>query len=86
MDETLNTQFDPAMLKITTCPTCGSKRIRRVVRTIRGARTGKAFTVAIVSVEECPVCGEMLFDHAALQKIEEHQRRRTKAPPTRKAS
>jgi YgiT-type zinc finger domain-containing protein len=73
------------MLKITTCPTCGSKRIRRVTRTIKGARAGKAYSVPGVVVDACPDCGEILFDHAAMQKIETAQGRQRR-PMTRKAS
>jgi len=74
------------MLKITQCPTCGSKRIRRVVRTIKGVRMGVPYAVPGVSVEACPACGEVLLDHQAMQKIEDHQRRTAKAAGRRKAS
>jgi YgiT-type zinc finger domain-containing protein len=74
------------MLKITVCPTCGSKRIKRVVKTIKGVRAGRAYSVPGVSVEECPDCGEILFDHAAMEKIEAHQRKVAKTAPRRKAS
>lgn len=74
------------MIKITTCPTCGSKKIRRLARTIKGVRGGKPFSVSGVSVDACPDCGEILFDHAALQKIEAHQHRSRKTLTRRKAS
>jgi YgiT-type zinc finger domain-containing protein len=74
------------MLKITECPTCGSKRIRRVVRTIKGVRGGRAYSVPGVAVDACPTCGEILFDHAAMQKIEAHQRKLGGRMGCRKAS
>jgi YgiT-type zinc finger domain-containing protein len=74
------------MLKIGVCPTCGSKRIRRVTRTIRGIRAGKDYSVPGVSVDACPACGEILLDHVAMQKIESHQRGSSKIGSHRKAS
>lgn len=74
------------MLKIGVCPTCGSKRIRRVTRTIKGDRAGKAYSVPSISVDACPACGEILLDHIAMQKIESHQRRGQKSAARRKAS
>ena len=59
-------------LKITECPTCGSKRIKRVRRNFRDTWKGQAYVVPNLEFEECPDCGERLFDHAAMQKIEAH--------------
>jgi YgiT-type zinc finger domain-containing protein len=57
-------------LKITKCPTCGSKRIRRVRRDIKGSFRGKPYIARNVEFEECPNCGERLFDLEAMAKLE----------------
>ena len=59
-------------LKITRCPTCHSRRIKRVRKTLRRTWKGQAYVVPNVEFEECPDCGERLFDHTAMQKIEAH--------------
>jgi len=65
---------------------CGTPRIKRVVRVIKGVRSGRAYSVPGVAVDACPDCGEVLFDHAAVQKIEAEQRRIAGPPRRRKAS
>lgn len=60
------------MVKITECPTCGSKHIRRVRRDVTREFHGKAYTVPAVEFEECSDCGEKLYDHDAMQKVEAH--------------
>jgi YgiT-type zinc finger domain-containing protein len=65
---------------------CGGKRIKRVRRAIKGVRAGRAYSVSGVAVEACPDCGEILFDHAALQKIEAQQRKTSRSIIRRKAS
>jgi YgiT-type zinc finger domain-containing protein len=57
-------------LLIKTCPTCGSKRIRRVKRDIESRRGGRPFIARGIQVEECPVCGERLFGPEALEQID----------------
>jgi YgiT-type zinc finger domain-containing protein len=60
------------MIKITECPTCGSKKIKKVRRnSIREYREQK-YTVPSQEFYECPDCGEELYDHQAMQKIEEY--------------
>jgi YgiT-type zinc finger domain-containing protein len=68
----LNEGVGSVALKITECPTCGSKRIRRMRRNFHGAYKGQAYVVPNLEFEQCPDCGERLFDHDAMQKIEEH--------------
>jgi YgiT-type zinc finger domain-containing protein len=67
-------------LKITKCPICASKRIRRVRQDIKGTFHGKLYIARGVEVEECPNCGERLFDLHAMAKLEaarqQPQRRR----------
>ena len=59
------------MEALTRCPMCGSKKIRRESRTIKGTWHGQPYRAPNVVVEACPVCGEVFFDHDAMQKIEE---------------
>jgi YgiT-type zinc finger domain-containing protein len=59
-------------LKITRCPTCESPRIKRVRKNLRRTWKGQAYVVPNLEFEECPDCGERLFDHPAMQKIEAH--------------
>ena len=55
------------MFKITTCPSCGSSKIRR----IRGDSTreydGISYVVPDLEYYECPDCGERLYDRDAMQ-------------------
>ena len=73
-------------LKITCCPTCESPRIRRVRKNLRRTWKGQAYVVPNLEFEECPDCGERLFDHAAMQQIEIHSpayaKRRSSEKPT----
>jgi YgiT-type zinc finger domain-containing protein len=59
-------------LQIKTCPTCGSSKIRRVVRNITRKYKGQTYTVPKVSFYDCPNCGEKVYDREAMQKIEVH--------------
>lgn len=57
-------------LKITKCPMCASKRIRRVRRDVKGTFRGRPYVVRGVEFEECPDCGESLYDLDAMAKLE----------------
>ena len=59
-------------LKITECPTCESPRIKRVKKNQRRTFKGKAYMVPNLEYWECPDCGEHVYDHAAMRKIEAH--------------
>ncbi len=61
------------MRSITRCPTCGSKRVRRVVRTWTSVYKGQSYTVPRVPFDECLDCGEKVFDPAAVRKIQSHR-------------
>lgn len=58
------------MLKITHCPTCGSDKLKAVKRDLERTIKGVAYTVPALEFEECPVCGEKVFDPEAMRKIE----------------
>jgi YgiT-type zinc finger domain-containing protein len=60
------------MLKITICPTCGSRRIKAVKRNWTDEFDGQRYTVPNLAFHECPDCGERLFDRDAMRKIEAH--------------
>ncbi len=55
--------------QIKTCPTCGSDKIKRVVRDITRQYKGKTYTVPKVGFYDCPNCGEKVYDHEAMLKI-----------------
>jgi YgiT-type zinc finger domain-containing protein len=64
------------MIDLKTCPTCGSRRIRRVCRTVRRTYRGKPYTVPRLTFHECPDCGEQVYSPEAMDKIEAHRPRR----------
>jgi YgiT-type zinc finger domain-containing protein len=60
------------MITITSCPTCGSKRIKKVRRNWTDDFQGQTYTVPNLEYHECPACGEKLYDRYAMRKIEAH--------------
>jgi len=58
------------MIHITKCPTCGSRRIKKVRRAVRGVYKGQPYTVPGVQYHECPDCGEHVYQPEAMRKIE----------------
>ncbi len=59
-------------LQIKTCPTCGSDKIKRVTRDLTHTHKGQSYAVPMVEFYECPNCGEKVYDHEAMLKIESH--------------
>lgn len=59
-------------LEITTCPTCGGDKIKRIKRDLKRTFNGVDYNVPALEFYECPDCGEKLFDREAMQKIEAH--------------
>ena len=57
-------------LQIKICPTCGSDRIRHVVRDLTRTYRDQTYTVPAVEFYDCPVCGEKVYDREAMLKIE----------------
>jgi YgiT-type zinc finger domain-containing protein len=76
-------------LNITTCPSCGSKRIKRVRRDATRNFKGKEYTVPDLEYYECPDCGEKVYDREAMRQIEAHspafKRAASKRKPARTA-
>ncbi len=60
------------MLEITTCPTCSSKRIRRIRQNWKDEYQGAVYEVPDLEYYECPDCGEKIYDRRAMRKIEAH--------------
>lgn len=56
-------------ITLKTCPVCGSKRIRQVMRDIASRRGGTPYVAREIEVDECPNCGEVLFSPEALKRI-----------------
>jgi YgiT-type zinc finger domain-containing protein len=69
-------------LRITACPSCGSTKIKKVCRDWSGEFQGRPYTVPSLEFYECPVCGEKVYDHQAMRKIEEHSPAFAKAHAT----
>ncbi len=59
-------------LQIKACPTCGSDSIRRVVRDIVRTFKAQTYVVPMLDFYDCPNCGEKVYDHDAMLKIEAH--------------
>jgi YgiT-type zinc finger domain-containing protein len=57
-------------LKISSCPTCGSRRIRKVRRSLAGTYRGRKYTVPELEFFECPDCGEKVYGREAIREIE----------------
>jgi len=52
------------------CPTCGSRKIRRVKKDLEFMHHGRKVVVPQVECEECQHCGEVITDYAANQYID----------------
>ena len=58
-------------LIIKICPTCGSKKIKKVRRDFQAGFAGQSYSVPSLEFYECPDCGERIYDRGAMRKIEE---------------
>ena len=58
------------MIRLTACPTCGSKKLKAVRKTVTRQYKGERYTVPDLEFQECPNCGEKLYDRDAMHKIE----------------
>jgi YgiT-type zinc finger domain-containing protein len=59
-------------VKITVCPNCGSREIKKVRRNWTGKAQGKTYLVPALEYYDCPSCGEKVYDRWAIQKIESY--------------
>jgi predicted RNA-binding Zn-ribbon protein involved in translation (DUF1610 family) len=53
------------------CPTCGSKKIRKVKKNWTGEVHGKKYDVPSLEYYECPVCHEKVYEREAMGRIQE---------------
>lgn len=60
------------MLRIKTCPSCGSQSIRKVKKDLVGRIGDEAYIVPKLQFYDCPECGEKVYDREAMRKIEAH--------------
>jgi len=78
-----------ARFNITTCPTCGSKKIKRVRRNWTRSFEGQQYTVPNLEYYECPDCSEEVYDREAMRQIETHspafKRETSKRKPAKSA-
>ena len=58
------------MIKIAKCPSCGEPKIRKSARKWSGEYKGHAYLVANLEFDECPDCGERVYDPDAMRAIE----------------
>jgi YgiT-type zinc finger domain-containing protein len=56
--------------KIQTCPTCGSRKIKKIRRNHTGKFSGQSYSVSSLERYECPECGEKIYDREAMRQIE----------------
>jgi YgiT-type zinc finger domain-containing protein len=71
-------------LKLTVCPNCGNKNLKKVRRTVTGTRQGKRYSAPQVEFYECPDCGERIYDPVAIRQVEGHSHIPVKHKPARK--
>jgi len=54
------------MKKITTCPSCGSGKIKKIKKNWKGEYQRQKYTVHRLEYHECPSCGEKVYDREAI--------------------
>lgn len=57
-------------IKIKSCPTCGSDKIKLVHRKWQGEYKGQIYDVPNLKLYECSDCEERIYDREAMQRIE----------------
>jgi YgiT-type zinc finger domain-containing protein len=60
------------MTSITLCPSCSSKKIRKLKENWKGEFQGQHYTVPELEFYACPNCGEKIYDRYAIRKIESY--------------
>lgn len=59
------------MIEITTCPVCGGK-VRKIKEDWVGAYNGQTYIVPDLEYYICERCGERIYPHEAMKKIESY--------------
>lgn len=75
-----------ANFNIKTCPTCGKKNVKRIRKNWKGSYKGREYVVPDLTLYQCPDCGEQMFDHDAMQKIERYSPAYEKMRAAKKAA
>ena len=57
-------------LKITVCPSCGSRKIKKTKHKWTGKFRGQTYRIPTLEIYECANCGEKVYDREAMRKIE----------------
>lgn len=67
--------MNPTLAK---CPTCGSRKLKLICGDYRTRSRGRPIVVPDVERQDCAVCGEVLLDCSAMERIEafRHEKRR----------
>lgn len=60
------------MVDLKSCPLCGSRRVKRVRRTLLREFLGASYSVPNVEFEVCANCGESFYSPEAIDKIQSH--------------
>ncbi len=57
-------------MSITFCPSCGSKKLKKVRRNLVEECQGQTYVVPRLEFHECPDCGEKIYGPEAMRRIE----------------
>ena len=58
------------IMRLAFCPSCGSKKLKRVCRNLVEVFQGQRYSVQNLEFHECPDCGEKIYDSEAMRRIE----------------
>lgn len=56
---------------VSVCPTCNSRRIKRIRGRWGGSYRGKSYEVAALEYYSCPNCGEKVYPPEAMRRIQD---------------
>lgn len=65
-------------IKLSVCPNCSSKNLKKVRKTVTGTRQGRRYSVPGVEFYECSDCGERIYDPTAIRQIEQRSHSRNR--------
>ncbi|MBM4018169.1 MAG: YgiT-type zinc finger protein [Planctomycetes bacterium] len=69
---------------LTRCPTCGGRNLRLLRSALKTKVEGRVATVPAVERQQCSDCGEVVFDCAAMERLESYRRKRSPLAHTRR--
>jgi YgiT-type zinc finger domain-containing protein len=82
----MKTRINKKTLSISTCPSCGSSKIRSIKGKWNGTFRGKKFTVPALEYFACPNCHEKVYPPQAMRRIQENSPAYAKSRAVRRAS